>query len=121
MLIVGTALSLSMTAAIGILLSNQIYFITRNITGVENAIYDNDQEQNPWYAKKQRWFMVKTVLGLKEKWKWFFPIVEENKYNSGYLFDTPYERIVPKKKKKNEKEGCCNICKNIFCCCCLCC
>ena len=121
MLIVGTALALSMTISIGILLSSQIYFITRNITGVEHAIYDDDQERNPWYAKKDRWFMVKTVLGLKEKWKWFFPIVEENKYNSGYLFDTPYERIVPKKKKKdNENDNCCSKCiKNM--CCCLCC
>ena len=120
MLIVGTALSLSMTVAIGSLLATQIHFISRNVTGVEHAIYDDDPEQNPWYARKDRWFMFKTVLGLNQKWKWFFPIVESNKYNSGYLFDTPYERIVPEKKKKNEeKEGCCSNCgKFLFCWCC---
>ena len=118
MLIVGTALSLSMTVAIGSLLGTQIHFISRNITGVEHAIYDEDQEQNPWYARKDRWFMFKTVLGMKEKWKWFFPIVEENKYNSGYLSDTPYERIVPEKKKKiDENEGCCRKCGRFLCCC----
>ena len=117
----GTALSLSMTVAIGSLLATQIHFISRNITGVENAIYDDDQEQNPWYAKKDRWFMFKTVLGLNQKWKWFLPIVESNKYNSGYLFDTPYERIVSKKKKKREeKEGCLSKCKGFLCCCCFC-
>ena len=110
MLIMGTALSLSMTIAIGSLLATQIHFISRNMTGIEHAIYEDDQEQNPWYAKKHRCFMFKTVLGLNQKWKWFLPIVESNKYNSGYLFDTPYERIVPKKKNKTEeKEGrrCC--------------
>ena len=121
MLIVGAALSLSMTVAIGSLMTTQVYFISRNITGVENTIYDDDQEQNPWYARKDRWFMVKTVLGLNQKWKWFFPIVESNKYNSGYLFDTPYERIVPEKKeKKEENEGLCDKCQK-FLCCCICC
>lgn len=33
-----------------------------------------------------------------------FPIVESNKYNSGYLFDTPYERIVPEKKKRKKRK-----------------
>ena len=46
--------------------------------------------------------MIKTVLGLGSKWKWFFPIIEDNKYNSGYLFDTPYKRIVKKKKENNQ-------------------
>ena len=118
MLIMGTALALSMTVAIGSLLATQIHFISRNVTGVEHAIYEDDQEQNPWYAKKDRWFMFKTVLGLNQKWKWFLPIVESNKYNSGYLFDTPYERIIPQKKKKNdEKEGFCKKCGKILCCC----
>ena len=118
MLILGAALALSMTVAIGSLLAGQICFISRNITGVEHAIYDEDQEQNPWYAKKDRWFMFKTVLGLEQKWKWFFPIVESNKYNSGYLFDTPYERIVPEKKKKNdENEGIFRKCCKSLCCC----
>ena len=106
-LLIGTALSLSMTLAIGGLLINQIYLISRNTTGVESSIYEDDWEQNPWYANKQRWFMFKTVLGLNSKWKWFLPIVESNKYNSGYEYDTPYRRIVPPKKKKEDKKGCC--------------
>ena len=113
MLIVGVALSFSMSVAIGALLGTQIYYISRNVTGVESAIYDEDQEQNPWYARTERWFMIKTVLGLKQKWKWFLPIVESNEYNSGYYFDTPYKRIVPEKKKKIEKKG---LCSQIFFC-----
>ena len=99
-IIMGTVLALAMSVSIGGLFFTQLNFISKNITGVEDTIYDDDPEMNPWYAKKDRWFMVKTVLGLGPKWKWFLPIVEENKYNSGYLFDTPYERI-PKKKKEN--------------------
>jgi len=118
MLILGTALSLSMTIAIGGLFATQIHFISRNVTGVEHAIYEEDQEQNPWYARKDRWFMFKTVLGLNQRWKWFLPIVESNKYNSGYSFDTPYQRIVPKKKEKiEEKEGCCGKCGKFLSCC----
>ena len=120
MLLIGTVLSLSMAIAIGGLFFSQLYFLSRNITGVEDTIYANDLEMNEWYAKKDRWFMIKTVLGLSQKWKWFLPIVESNKYNSGYLFDTPYKRIVVKKEKKKEEKNKDNFCKNfgrIFCCC----
>ena len=122
-LVAGAALSFSVSVSVGALLGNQIYCLSRNITQVESAIYGDDQEQNQWYAKKDRWFMIKTVLGLGPKWKWFFPIKENNKYNGGYYYDTPYERIVPEKKKKNEKKhnymhGFCIFCKNMFCCCC---
>ena len=116
----GTVLSLSMTIAIGGLFFSQLYFLSRNITGVEDTIYANDPEMNEWYAKKDRWFMIKTVLGLNQKWKWFLPIVESNKYNSGYLFDTPYKRVVIKKEKKKEENGNDNFFKKfgrIFCCC----
>ena len=99
-IIMGTVLALAMSVSIGGLFFTQLNFISRNMTGVEDTIYDDDPEMNIWYAKKDRWFMIKTVLGLGSRWKWFLPIVEENKYNSGYLFDTPYERI-PKKKKEN--------------------
>ena len=102
-IIMGTVLALSMTIAIGGLFFTQLSFISRNVTGVEDTIFDEDQEMNPWYAKTHRWFMVKTVLGLGAKWKWILPIVEENKYNSGYLFDTPYERIVKKKNKEKDE------------------
>ena len=97
-IILGTVSALAMAIAIGGLFFTQLSFISRNITGVEDTIYDDDPEMNPWYAKRDRWFMIKTVLGLGAKWKWFFPIIEDNKYNSGYLFDTPYKRIVKKKK-----------------------
>ena len=124
-LVAGAALSFSVTVSVGALLGNQIYCLSRNVTQVESAIYRGDQEQNQWYAKKDRWFMIKTVLGLGPKWKWFFPIKENNKYNGGYYYDTPYERIVPEKKKKNEEEhkhnymhGFCIMCKSMFCCCC---
>ena len=124
-LVAGAALSFSVTVSVGALLGNQIYCLSRNVTQVESAIYRGEQEQNQWYAKKDRWFMIKTVLGLGPKWKWFFPIKESNKYNGGYYYDTPYERIVPEKKKKNEKEhkhnymqGFCIMCKSMFCCCC---
>ena len=79
-----------MTVAIGSLFATQIHFISRNINKVKHAIYEDDQEKNHKKKKKDRWFMFKTVLGLEQKWKWFFPIVESNKYNSDYLFDTPY-------------------------------
>ena len=101
-IIMGAVLAASMTLGIGGLFFTQLNFISRNITGVEDTIYDDDPEMNPWYAKKDRWFMIKTVLGLGARWKWFFPIVEDNKYNSGYLFDTPYERIVKKKEEKKD-------------------
>ena len=104
-IIMGTVLALAMSVSIGGLFFTQLNFISRNMTGVEDTIYDDDPEMNIWYAKKDRWFMVKTVLGLGSRWKWFLPIVEENKYNSGYLFDTPYERIAKKKKEKENKEN----------------
>ena len=118
MLLMGTVLSFSMTIAIGALFFTQIYLISRNMTGVEDTIYGNDPEENEWYAKQDRWFMFKTVLGLNQKWKWFLPIVESNKYNSGYLFDTPYKRILNKKAKSKEvKDSCCGKLKRVFCCC----
>jgi len=104
-IIMGTVLALAMSVSIGGLFFTQLNFISRNMTGVEDTIYDDDPEMNIWYAKKDRWFMVKTVLGLDSRWKWFLPIVEENKYNSGYLFDTPYERIAKKKKEKENNEN----------------
>ena len=104
-IIMGTVLALAMSVSIGGLFFTQLNFISRNMTGVEDTIYDDDPEMNIWYAKKDRWFMIKTVLGLGSRWKWFLPIVEENKYNSGYLFDTPYERIAKKKKEKENKEN----------------
>ena len=103
-IIIGAVSAFAMTIAIGGLFFTQLSFLTRNITGVEDTIYEDDPERNPWYAKTDRWFMLKTVLGLGPKWKWFLPIVEDNKYNSGYFFDTPYERIVKEKKENKENK-----------------
>ena len=119
MLLMGTVLAFSMAIAIGALFFTQIYLISRNMTGVEDTIYGDEPQKNEWYAKQDRWFMMKTVLGLNQKWKWFLPIVESNKYNSGYLFDTPYKRTINKKNKINKINGSiCGKLKRIFCCCC---
>ena len=70
------------------LLFSQLYLILRNITNIENDGFRGRENDNPFYAKTNRWFVLKTVLGLNQKWKWFFPIVEPNIYNGGYIFDT---------------------------------
>lgn len=106
-IILGTCLSFSMTVAIGALLFRQIYLISRNVTNVETTIYE-DNDECPYYAYKDRWFMFKTVIGLKQRWKWFFPIFEGNKYNNGYTYETPYQRIAKKKEKKEKKKSCCS-------------
>lgn len=104
-IIVGTCLSFAMTIAIGSLLARQIYLISRNITNIETCIYENNEEC-PYYAWRDKWFMFKTVLGLGSRWKWFFPILEPNKYNGGYTFETPYPSLykIPKPKSKEAKE-----------------
>ena len=58
--------------------------------------------------------MFKSVVGLKQKWKWFLPIFEENLYNDGYCFDTPYQRYV-KEKVSNSKRKKKSLCKDCFC------
>ena len=127
-LVAGAAMAFSVAISVGFLFGNQLYCLSRNMTQVESAIYE-DRDMNPWYAKKYRWFMIQTVLGLKQKWKWFFPFfVEENKYNGGYTYDTPYVRIV-KEKINTNNEGECHhhhehkfgfmiFLKKLFCCCC---
>ena len=30
--------------------------------------------------------MMNVVMGMGPKWKWFFPIVEPNLYNGGYIY-----------------------------------
>ncbi len=69
---------------------SQIYLILRNITNIENDAFQGREHSNPYFADYNRWFIFKTVLGLNEKWKWFFPIVEPNIYNGGYIFDIPF-------------------------------
>ena len=72
-----------------ILFFSQILLINRNITNIENDAFQGKENNNQFYAKNNRWFMIKVLLGLNEKWKWFFPIVEYNIYNGGYIFDNP--------------------------------
>ena len=111
-IIISSCLAISITISVGGLLLNQIICIMKNITNVEYTIYESD-EYCPYYAYKDKFIMFKSVLGLKEKWKWFFPIFEENKFNGGYTFDTPYKRIVKEKKKNEEKDDM----NKWFCCC----
>ena len=65
---------------------SQLYLISRNITNIENDAFEGRQNANHFYTEN-RWFSIKTVLGLNEKWKWFFPIVEPNLYNGGYIYE----------------------------------
>ena len=107
-------MSISMTIAIGTLLYRQIYLICHNITNVETVIADDNDEDIEYYAKKGfRWFMFKTVVGMKKWYMWFFPVVENNEYNyCGIKFETPYKRIKKERKKNNNNDN--N--KNCFCC-----
>ena len=112
-IILTLCMSIAMTIAIGTLLYRQIYLISHNITNVETVIEDDNDEDIEYYAKKgYRWFMFKTVVGMKKWYLWFVPVVENNEYNYfGIKFDTPYKRIVKKKEKKKNNNN-----SNYFCC-----
>ena len=71
---------------------SQIYLIRRNITNIENDAFRNKEDTNPFYAKTNKYFMFKAFLGLNGKWKWFFPLIEPNKYNGGYVYSTPIKQ-----------------------------
>ena len=71
---------------------SQIFLISRNITNIENDAYQYKENENAFYAENGRWFMIKSVLGLNQKWKWFFPIIEPNQYNGGYIYSMPYQQ-----------------------------
>ena len=113
-IILTLCMSIAMTIAIGTLLYRQIYLICHNITNVETVIADDNDEDIEYYAKKGfRWFMFKTVVGMKKWYMWFFPVVENNEYNyCGIKFETPYKRIKKERKKNNNNDN--N--KNCFCC-----
>ena len=102
-ILMGALLSFAMTLAIGSLFFTQLYLISRNITNVETAIYENN-DQCPYYAYKDRWFMFKTVIGLGSRWRWFIPVMEKNKYNGGYTFETPYPRLYKEEKPDKKKK-----------------
>ncbi len=112
-IIVSSCISIAITISVGSLFITQMFCLFNNVTNVESTIYDND-ENCPFYAKTHKFFMFKTVVGMDEKWKWFFPIFKENKYNNGYTFDTPYKRIVKVVDKDKDKKM---ESKSWFCCC----
>ncbi len=113
-IILSTIVSFCVSLGLGILFFNQLINIFYNITSVEYIIHDSSKDC-PFYAEKgYRYLMFKSVVGLKEKWKWFLPIFEENLYNDGYCFDTPYQRYV-KEKVSNSKRKKKSLCKDCFC------
>ena len=71
---------------------SQIYILSRNITNIESDAFYGRENDNTFYADTHRCFMLKILLGLKEKWKWFFPVVEPNIYNGGYVFIPPLKK-----------------------------
>ena len=89
MIIIAVIIVFFTLCSVVILFFSQILLINRNITNIENDAFQGNENNNQFNAKDNRGFMVKVLLGLNEKWKWFFPIVEYNIYNGGYIFDTP--------------------------------
>ena len=63
---------------------SQVYLIKRNITNIEADTFRNRDDLNPYYSKGIS--MMNVVMGMGPKWKWFFPIVEPNLYNGGYIY-----------------------------------
>ena len=66
---------------------SQYYLISRNITNIENDAYRDRDNENPFFLKRIN--MIKVIMGLGSKWKWFFPIFEPNLYNGGYIYSVP--------------------------------
>lgn len=72
---------------------SQITLISRNITNIEYDTFRDRENVNPFYAETDRCFMLRALMGF-EIWKWFFPIVEPNIYNGGYVYDTPFKKNI---------------------------
>lgn len=108
-LIFGTCLALGMVIGIGSLFCSQVYFVSHNITNVDNSMFD-DNEECPWYAKTHRMLIFKSVMGLDSWWKRFLPVMESNKYNGGYTWELPYPPNLPKPKKQESEEEYCSCC-----------
>lgn len=89
MIIFSLILSVFTLLSLGTLFFSQIFLISRNITNIENDGFQGKENENGFYVQNNKWFMVKVLLGLNEKWKWFFPIFGPNKYNGGYIYDIP--------------------------------
>ena len=92
MIILATVLASLTFISIISLFFSQIFLISRNITNIEYDAFRNKENKNPYYAETNRYFMFKAFMGF-EIWKWFFPIVEPNIYNGGYVYDTPFKRV----------------------------
>ena len=74
---------LTLLSVFGLFLS-QIYLIKRNITNIENDAFRDRDDLNPFFSRDAS--MMNVVMGMGPKWKWFFPIVEPNLYNGGYIY-----------------------------------
>jgi len=92
MIILATVLASLTFVSIISLFFSQIFLISRNITNIEFDANRNKENANPYYAETYRLFMFKALMGFKI-WKWFFPIVEPNIYNGGYVYDTPFKKV----------------------------
>ncbi len=119
----GAVIAMAMAISIGFLFARQYYLMMRNCTNLESIIYEDEITDCPWYCKdkKQRLFMMKTVMGMGSSWKWFFPILEINKYNHEYKPDTPYKRVIVQRKKVKKDAIGCEFCGCRFECPCNCC
>ena len=94
MIIVALIFAFSTFCSVFTLFISQIVILSRNITNIESDKYIGKQNNNPFYAETHRCFLFKALLGLNEKWKWFFPIIEPNIYNGGYVYSMPFKREV---------------------------
>jgi len=73
------------------LFMSQIYLIKRNITNIEADAFRDRDDQNPYFSRNG--YMLSVVMGLGPKWKWFFPIVEPNLFNGGYIYSMFQNKI----------------------------
>ncbi len=100
----------SFCLSVGSLLVGQIQLISKNMTNVEEVIkyernvkdnmlnYSNKNDEGGLIIEKnmEDWrFTFKTILGMEKKWKWFFPIIDYNIYNGGYVYYTSSQKNFP--------------------------
>lgn len=71
---------------VGALFITQLRLIIKNITNIENDIYENEEENNPFYTANNKWESIMNIFRCKQKWKIFLPFCEPNIYNGGYVF-----------------------------------
>lgn len=93
LIIFGVILNFLTLTFVSSLFLTQMNLIKRNITNIENDIYEDDESENPFYTDENVLFVLSNFFKCKQKWKIFFPFVEPNLYHGGYVFK------IPKKKK----------------------